>query len=74
MCIYIILSKLMCCLVYPDLIFRGLKLRDTETLDSYGLKDGSTVYIIYKQEPSVSEGKIGTVLQLVKVFIRPRHV
>ena len=48
----------MCCLVYPDLIFRGLKLRDSETLDSYGLKDGSTVYIIYKEEPRVSEGMV----------------
>lgn len=40
-----------------DFIFRGLILKDDQTLDSYGLKDGSTVYIIYKPESCVSEDR-----------------
>jgi hypothetical protein len=39
-----------------DVIYRGLLLKDDKTLESYGLKDNATVYIIYK-EPKV-EGNI----------------
>lgn len=39
-----------------DVIYRGLLLREDRTLESYGLKNNATVYIIYK-EPAV-EGNI----------------
>lgn len=38
----------MCVLVHVDFIFAGELLKDEKTLDSYGIKDGFTVYVMKK--------------------------
>ena len=35
-------------LVFVDFIFAGELLKDEKTLDSYGIKDGFTVYVMKK--------------------------